>query len=174
MNGDVLGRSGMPRRFRVVAVAILLLTLGVQVPRGAGHALAAKASPAAKVVPGWPGGLKSYQGRYKLITSSNAGFAKSGELTIFGRVVHGLTGLQLSGILALYATDGSSVLYLTRFVHFGAKLSATLHAGIYTGPTIGKFSLLTRKGATMIAEFVPGHGAPIRLGFMEISSNPHP
>ena len=170
MNRDVLGR----RRFRVVAAALVLLTLGVQVPRGAGHALAAKASPAAKAVPGWPGGLKSYQGRYSLVTSSNAGFAKSGELTIFGRVVHGLTGLQLSGILAVYAADGSSVLYLTRFVHAGEKLSATLHAGIYTGPTIGKFSLITRKGASMTAEFVPGHGTAVRLGFREISNNPHP
>jgi hypothetical protein len=170
MNGDVLGG----RRFRRVAATIVLLTLAVQIPRGAGHALAAAAAPVAKVVPGWPGGLKSYQGRYMLVTSSSAGFAKSGELTIFGRVVHGLKGLQLSGILALYAADGSSVVYLTRFVHVGSKLSATLHAGIYTGPTIGKFSLITRKGASMTAEFVPGHGTAVRLGFKEISNNPHP
>jgi len=173
MNGDVLGRRGAPRRFRIVAAAIVLLTLGIQIPR-AGQAWAAKASPVAKVAPGWPGGLKSYQGRYTLITSSNAGFARSGELTIFGRVVHGLKGLQLSGILAVYTAEGSTVFYLTHFVHAGTKLGAALHAGIYTGPTVGKFSLITRKGASMTAEFVPGHGTAVRLGFKEISNNPHP
>ncbi|HEY8286292.1 MAG TPA: hypothetical protein VIJ28_18045 [Chloroflexota bacterium] len=172
MNRDIQG--GLWRRLRGAAAMIILLTLAVQIPRGAGQALATTTPPAAKALPGWPGGLASYQGRYKLTTSASAGFAKSGELTIFGRVVHGLKGLQLSGILAVYATDGSSVLYLTRFVHSGSKLSATLHAGIYTGPTIGKFNLITRKGAVMVTELVLGHGAAIRLGFTEISNNPHP
>ena len=174
MKREVHGRWGVGRRLRLATVLIAVLALAGLGPRDAGPMLAATATPTAKTVPGWPGGLKSYQGRYKLITSSDAAFAKSGELTIFGRTVRGLKGLQLSGILSLYNSTGTSVLYLTHFGHMGSKLSAVINAGLYTGPVIGKFDLVTRKGAAMAAVIVPGHGAEIRLRFSEISNNPQP
>jgi hypothetical protein len=162
-------------RLRIlVAAMIAAATLVSAGPRGIAGTQAATVSPTAKVISGWPGGLKSYQGRYKLVSSSSAAFAKSGELTIFGRIVHGLKGLQLSGILALYTKDDTAVLYVTHFEQIGSKLSASVNSGIYTGPVIGTFHLVTRKGATVKAEFVPNQGKVVSLRFHQISSNPHP
>jgi hypothetical protein len=141
---------------------------------GADRTAAATAAPAAKVVSGWPGGLKSYQGRYKLVKASTASFAKSGELTIFGRFVKGLDGLQLSGILALYTSDGTNALYVTHFEQVGSKLTASVNLGIYTGPVIGAFNLVTRKGTMVTAKFVPTQGAAVSLTFKQISNDPHP
>ncbi len=162
-------------RLRILVAAVIVATTLISVaPPGMIGARAATVAPTAKVISGWPGGLKSYQGRYKLVNSTDATFAKSGELTIFGRIVHGLKGLQLSGILSLYTKSDTAVLYVTHFEKVGSTLSASVNSGIYTGPVIGKFHLVTRKGATMEAEFVPTQGRPIFLRFHRISSNPHP
>lgn len=170
MRGKVPGRH----RLRIAATILALIALLGCYSRDAGWTLAAPTTHAAKLLPGWPGGITSYQGRYKLTKSSDAGFAKSGELTLFGRVVPRVKGLQLSGILALYTADGTSVLYLTNFGHAGTKQSAVVHEGIYTGPIIGHFALVTRKGAAMTAAFVPDHGTDVHLWFSQISTSPHP
>jgi hypothetical protein len=85
-----------------------------------------------------------------------------------------LTGLQLSGILALYTTDGTNALYVTHFKQVGSKLTASVNLGIYTGPVIGAFNLVSRKGTAVTARFVPTKGAPVTLTFKQISTDPHP
>ncbi|MGH2345052.1 MAG: hypothetical protein ACRDG4_07480, partial [Chloroflexota bacterium] len=137
MSREIPYTRGARLRVLVASAVVAAATLAGGGMHGTAQTLAATGSPTAKVVSGWPGGLKSYQGRYKLVSSSNAGFAKSGELTIFGRIVHGLKGLQLSGILALYTKDDTAVLYVTHFEQIGSKLSASVNSGIYTGPVIG-------------------------------------
>jgi hypothetical protein len=174
MNRDLSHRRGGRFRGRLAAAVLTAATLIGGGAVAAGQAGAATTVTAPKVVSGWPGGIKSYQGRYKLVKASTASFAKSGELTLFGRFVKGLTGLQLSGILALYTSDGTNALYVTHFEQVGAKLTASVNLGIYTGPVIGAFNLVTRKGAAVTARFVPTQGAPVTLTFKRISTDPHP
>jgi hypothetical protein len=174
MNRDLSRTRGVRFRRRLAAAILTTATLMGGGAFTANHAAAASAAPAPKVVSGWPGGIKSYQGRYKLVSAGAATFAKSGELTIFGRFVKGLNGLQLSGILALYTSDGTNALYVTHFEQLGSKLTASVNLGIYTGPVIGTFNLVTRKGAKMTAKFVPNQGAPVLLTFKQISKDPHP
>lgn len=153
-------------------LAIACVLLGSGTP-GTG-ALAAGSTGATKVIPGWPGGLTSYEGRYRLTASSNGAFAHSGMLTIFGRTVPHQANKQMSGILALYTPDGTNVVYLTHFVHAGTKLSARVNLGIYTGPEIATFRLVSRQGISLLVTYVPLQGAPISLHFSRISTNPHP
>lgn len=141
---------------------------------GLGAVGAAGSTGAVKPIPGWPGGLTSYEGRYRLITSSNTAFANAGMLTIFGRTVPHQAKPQMSGILALYTTDGTNVVYLTHFVHAGTKLSARVNLGIYTGPEIATFNVVSHQGTSMLVKYLPLQGTSISLHFSRISSNPHP
>src|SRR5437588_8442343 len=93
--------------------------------------------------PGWPGMKTAYMGRYRLISSSDAALARRGQLTVFLRKVSGQKMPALSGILALYGTDGMNVFYLTHFAHAGARLWTNMNMGIYTGPVIGQFIVQT-------------------------------
>jgi len=173
MERDHTGRRGVRFRLHVAAAVLSAATLigGVY---NAHQAVAAPTAPAPRVVPGWPGGITSYQGRYRLVKASRASFATTGELTLFGRFVKGVKGLQLSGILALYSADGTNALYVTHFEQVGAKRTASVNLGIYTGPVIGAFNLVSRKGALLTAQFVPTKGAPVSLTFTQISKDPHP
>ena len=153
------------------AVVALLLAWGMCGTAAAGSA---GATSGVKAAPGWPGGLSSYEGRYRLTASSDASFARSGMLTIFARKVPHQDKPQMSGILALYTTDGTNVLYLTHFTHAGTKLSAQLNLGIYTGPHMGTFVLVSHHGAALVVHVMPLQGAAVLLHFNRISANPHP
>ena len=159
-----------------IAITVALL-LGVEAI-GAHAAFAEGATNGAtnsvSVIPGWPGGPGAYTGRYRLTASGDAGFARSGTLTIFARTVPHQAKPQMSGILSLYTTDGTNVLYLAHFVHAGTTRSAQVSLGIYTGPEIGRFVMVSRHGAALAARFVPLKGAPVSLRFVEFSTSPHP
>ncbi len=66
------------------------------------------------------------------------------------------------------------MLYLAHFVHAGTTRSAQVSLGIYTGPEIGRFVVVSRHGAALAAMFVPLQGAPVSLRFVRFSMNPHP
>jgi hypothetical protein len=149
----------------------LLLTIGGLT--SAPNSIAAGPAATAKPVPGWPGGTPVYQGRYTLVKSSDATFAKTGMLTVFSRFVPRV-GPTISGILSLYTADGTNVLYLTHFTHSGTKLSTIVNLGIFTGPEIGKLQVLSRQGTSMVVKFVPFSGRAIELRFTRFSTNPHP
>jgi hypothetical protein len=133
--------------------------------------------PAAKPIPGWPGGNTRYLGRYKIVKSNNATLAKSGELTIFLRTkVPGTKGPILGGILALTGSGGVNVVYLTQFKHTGMVLSTVVNLGIYSGPAIGVFKVkaIDVKAGTISAVFVMKTGGAIALQFSRFSKNPQP
>jgi hypothetical protein len=142
--------------------------------QGAGSVVASGAAPAATAIPGWPGGAKPYLGRYHLVSSSDANIAKSGMLTIFTRIVPHQPAPVISGILALYSMNGTNALYLSHFLHTGLKLTATVNLGIYTGPKIATFVVVSRNGPDMMVKFVPVSGTVISMHFMRFSLNPHP
>jgi len=170
--GTVRRPSGFGRGVAAV-VSTVALSLGGEV---SGAHAAPKGGPTsnASVIPGWPGGAAVYAGRYRLTASGDANFAQSGMLTIFTRTVLHQPKPQMSGILSLYTTDGTNVLYLTHFVHAGTMRSAQVNLGIYTGPLIGRFAVASHQGAALVATFVPLEGAPVPLRFTQISANPHP
>ncbi len=139
-----------------------------------GAASAGGAPVSGRAIPGWPGSPRAYEGRYRLVASSDDSFARSGALTVFTRIVPHQTKPRLSGVLSLYTTDGTNVLYLSHFVHAGTTRSAQVSLGIYTGPEIGRFVVVSRHGAALAATFVPLQGAPVSLRFVQFSTSPHP
>ena len=164
----------LPRHRGLIVVALLALCLAVVVPAAAGTVWTARAASTTKAVAGWPGGLAAYQGRYHLTASSSVSFATSGTLTIFGRVVPRQPHPVMSGILSLYATSGTTVLYLTQFVHMGTVLSAQVNAGLFTGPRIGAFRVRQHAAGDLVAGFVQARGGMVTLHFARFSTNPHP
>ena len=125
-------------------------------------------------VPGWPGAKAAYMGRYRLISSSEAALARRGELTVFLRKVPQEKMPVLSGILALYGTDGTDVFYLTHFAHAGTRLWTGVNMGIYTGPAIGQFIVKRFYRNTLSALFAIHDGPSVVLHFVRFSANPHP
>lgn len=172
MNRRSSGAAGRHRSRLAAAAAALVLLCGATVPLPAAHATGQSAQ--VKTLPGWPGGIALYKGRYRLTSSGDASLAQSGMLTIFSRTVPHQLGPQMSGILALYTSNGTNVLYMTHFVHAGLKLSARVNLGIYTGPEIGTFAVVAHQGNDLTANFVPLSGATVSLHFSRISTNPHP
>ncbi len=177
--GTIRGVAGRLLRCATVVATVATVTL-----LGSGPLRARAASTGAPVaggtpvsgpaIPGWPGKPQAYEGRYRLTASSDDSFARSGALTVFTRIVPHQPKPQLSGILSLYTTDGTNVLYLSHFIHAGTTRSAQVSLGIYTGPEIGRFVLVSRHGAALAATFVPLQGAPVSLRFVQFSTNPHP
>ncbi len=169
-------RRSRRRGLRTIIVLAVALCLGAVAPAGGGVAVAAPTASAATAATaaGWPGGLAAFQGRYHLTASSSSSFATSGTLTIFGRVVPRQPHPVMSGILSLYAKTGTTVLYLTQFVHLGKALSAQVNAGLFTGPKIGVLHVQQHAGAELVTGFVLGQAAVISLHFTRFSSNPHP
>ncbi|MDB5058239.1 MAG: hypothetical protein JWO59_1711 [Chloroflexi bacterium] len=165
-----------PRWYVSILIALVtVVSLSAGGLRGGSNAHAAGAPAAIKVVPGWPGGITVYKGRYRLTNSGDPSFAKSGMLTVFTRVVPHQPKPQMSGILSLYADSGTNVLYLSHFTTTGTKLSANVTLGIYTGPEIGKFVVTMHQGAELVANFVPVlGGSTVKLQFTRFSKNPHP
>lgn len=177
MEGRTIG--GLTRRllrFAAVVAAATLLGGGVQGARAAATAAASAGGVpvSGPAVPGWPGKPQSYEGRYHLVASSDASFAQSGELTVFLRKVPHVIKPQLSGVLSLYTMNSTNLLYLSHFVHAGTARSAQLSLGIFTGPEIGRFVLVSHQGTALAATFVPLQGAPVSLRFVQFSTNPHP
>ena len=125
-------------------------------------------------VPGWPGEKTAYMGRYRLISSSDAALARRGQLTVFLRKVRGQQMPTLSGILALYGTDGMNVFYLTHFAHAGTRLWTSVNMGIYTGPVIGQFNVKGFGHNQMNGTFAILKGPQVVLRFVRFSKNPHP
>ena len=124
--------------------------------------------------PGWPGETTAYLGRYRLISSSDAALARRGQLTVFLRKVPGQKLPALSGILALYGTDGMNVFYLTHFAHAGTRLWTSVNMGIYTGPVIGQFNVQCFCRNQLNAAFAIQKGPHVALRFVRFSINPHP
>lgn len=161
-----------PNPIHVSQVAALSL-----LPASSANPVSVKAavSAAAQAGPGWPGGNAKYLGRYRLTWSSSATLAHGGELTIFLRKgVPNQPKPILGGILALYGADGTNVLYLTHFEHTGAKLSARVNLGIYTGPVIGSFNVTSIHGNNMIASLSQVDGTVTSLHLTRFTTNPHP
>ena len=125
-------------------------------------------------VPGWPGEKTAYIGRYRLISSGNAALARRGQLTVFLRKVRGEPIPVLSGILALYGTDGMNVLYLTHFAHAGTRLWTSVNMGIYTGPVIGQFNVQCFCRNQLHATLAIQKGPHVVLRFVRFSKSPHP
>lgn len=172
---------------RCMALLLIPAVLGAQMigsgvaPAGAARihpgGQVAVARPAAKPIPGWPGGNTQYLGRYKIVKSNNATLAKSGQLTIFLRYkVPGTKGPILGGILAMTGSSGVNVVYLTQFKHTGTALSTVVNLGIYTGPVVGAFKVtaINTKTGTISAEFTTSSGGPITFQFSRFSKNPQP
>lgn len=177
--GTIRRGAGRLLRFAMAAaIAATTATLlgGALGAQGAavGAASAGGAPVSARTIPGWPGSPQSYEGRYRMVASSDGSFARSGALTFFTRQVPHQTKPQLSGVLSLYTTDGTNVLYLSHFVHAGTTRSAQVSLGIYTGPEIGRFVVMSRHGVALVVTFVPLQGAPVSLRFIQFSTNPHP
>ncbi len=174
--GTIREFTGRLLWFATAATVATLLggaALGAQAA-SAGAASAGGVPVGGRAIPGWPGNPQAYEGRYRLVASNDDSFARSGALTFFTRKVPHQTKPQLSGILSLYTTDGTNVLYLSHFVHAGTTRSAQVSLGIYTGPEIGRFVVVSRNGAALAATFVPLQGAPVSLRFIQFSTNPHP
>jgi hypothetical protein len=125
-------------------------------------------------VPGWPGEATAYMGRYRLISSSDTALARRGQLTVFLRKVSGQKVPVLSGILALYGTEGMNVFYLTHFAHAGARLWTSVNMGIYTGPVIGQFNVQCFCHNQLHAVFAIHKGPHVVLRFVRFSKSPHP
>lgn len=174
--GTIRGCTGHLLRFTIALATVALLGGGALGARAAtvGAVSAGGAPLGAHTLPGWSGGAQAYEGRYRMVASSDASFARSGELTFFIRIVPHQTKPQLSGVLSLYTTDGTNVLYLSHFVHTGTTRSAQISLGIYTGPEIGRFIVVSRHGVALAATVVPLQGAPVSLRFVQFSTNPHP
>lgn len=172
MNSTSNGPTGSHRSRAIGAIALLALALAGPHALPAVHAAGQSAS--IRTLPGWPGGIAPYEGHYRLTRSGDATLAQSGMLTIFPRTVPHQAHPQMSGILALYTSVSTNVLYMTHFVHAGPRLSARINLGIYTGPEIGTFAVVARQGSAMAARFVPLQGAAVALSFSRISTNPHP
>jgi len=172
MNRRSSGAAGHHRSRLAAAAAALALLCAATVPLPAAHATGQ--STHVKALPGWPGGIAPYKGRYRLTSSGDTSLAQSGMLTIFPRTVPHQPKPQMSGILALYTSSGTNVLYMTHFVHGGHKLSARVNLGIYTGPEIGTFAVVCHHGNDLAANFVPLSGTTVELHFSRISTNPHP
>ena len=127
-----------------------------------------------KPIPGWPGAKAQYLGRYNLIKSSDPTLATSGELVIFTRIVPPVRILALSGILTLVTKGDTNVVYLTHFVHAGAKLWTQVNLGIYTGPVLGRFTVTAIKGNDLSGTLTPAGQAPVKLSFVRFTKSPHP
>jgi hypothetical protein len=125
-------------------------------------------------VPGWPGEKTAYMGRYRLISSSDAALARRGQLTVFLRKVPGQKVPVLSGILALYGTNGMNVFYLTHFAHADTRLWTSVNMGIYTGPVIGQFNVQCFCRNQLHATLAIQKGSHVVLRFVRFSKNPHP
>lgn len=137
-------------------------------------AVAYSAADKEKAISGWPGAPAQYLGRYHLTGSSDPALATGGELTVFLRKVPPLPRPQLSGILSLTAKDQTNVIYLTKFMHAGARLWTSVHLGIYTGPVLGQFKVTSIHGGRLAGQLVPQGKKPIDLQFLRFSTNPHP
>lgn len=173
--GMIRGFAGRLLRFATAAATATLLGAAVGGQAASTGATVAGGTPVSgPAVPGWPGNPRAYEGRYRMVASSDDSFARSGALTVFTRIVPHQTKPRLSGVLSLYTTDGTNVLYLSHFVHAGTTRSAQVSLGIYTGPEIGRFVVVSRHGAALAATFVPLQGAPVSLRFVQFSTSPHP
>ena len=172
------------RRLSSLLVAALIAGT-IAWPVAAGHAASLKATPhaqpaaarstaAKKAIPGWPGGNAKYIGRYHLVKSSDSSLATGGELTLFTMVVRPAPKPVLRGILTLTTKSQTNVVYLTKFVHAGSALWTTVNLGIYTGPVLGQFKVISIKGEQLVAALVQPGAAPVTLQFIRFSTNPHP
>ncbi len=172
--GTIRGFAG--RRLGLAAVVVVTTLFGPALGARAstGVIVAGGVSIGGPALPGWPGGPRLYEGRYRLIASSDDSFARSGTLTVFTRTVPHQTKPQLSGVLSLYTDAGTNVLYLTHFVHTGTARSAQVNLGIYTGPEVGRFVVVLRRGAALGVTFVPLQGPSVSLRFVQFSTSPHP
>jgi hypothetical protein len=159
----------LQRRYRrLVALGAVVGMLALSTAYPAAHARAAG------TVAGWPGGLTAYQGRYRLTFSSSASLATSGMLTIFGRKVPHQEYPQMSGILSLYSSDDSNVLYLTHFSTSGTHLSARVNLGIYTGPLVATFAVRSYRAGTLSATMTQIDKTTTRLTLVRFSTDPQP
>lgn len=160
-------------------LAAVLLAGAMALPATGSHAapaqVASRARAAAtKAIPGWPGATSQYLGRYHLTKSSDPALATGGELTVFLRVVRPNPKPVLSGILSLDTKTQSNVVYLTKFMHAGTKLWTTVNLGIYTGPVLGQFAVISDHQGHLAGDIVRKGASPVALQFVRFSSNPHP
>jgi hypothetical protein len=95
-------------------------------------------------------------------------------LTIFMRTVPHEPRPVLSGVLALNGASQTNVLYLTHFIHAGPKLSTAVNLGIFTGPVLGKFVVVSHDSRILTASLLATGQAPLQFTFLHFSQNPHP
>ena len=164
------------RRYTFIVVLIgCLATGGISLASASGSWWTSFASIKMDTpVPGWPGEQTAYMGRYRLISSSNVALARRGQLTVFLRKVRGQQMPALSGILALYGTEGMNVFYLTHFAHAGTRLWTSVNMGIYTGPVIGQFNVQCFCRNQLHATLAIQKASHVVLRFVRFSKNPHP
>jgi hypothetical protein len=85
-------------------------------------------------------GVFSWAVRTAAQLSSAAGPVSSGALTTFVRKVKTGEPLAPSGILSIFGSSGSQVLYLTKMNLHGAQRTAVVNGGSFLGLPIGTFT----------------------------------
>jgi hypothetical protein len=154
-----------PRIYLVLAATLALAAVAPAVAFAAGGTTSAAPSPA--VAGGW-GKTSSYIGKYQLVPSGTAstttavaspaagvfslavrtaaqlraasGPVSSGALKTFLRKVKTGEPLAPSGILSIFGSDGSQVLYLTELNLHGTQRTAVVNGGSFLGVPIGTLS----------------------------------
>jgi hypothetical protein len=131
----------------------------------------------AKAKPGWLVPRSAYLGRYTLSWSSDRSFAKSGLLTLFMRqITQPKKMIVPSGIISVYGNAETTVLYLTRFGHLGARAMADVNLGLYTSVPVGTVQLTAFSATThtLTLVFSAQGNELVQMRFIRYSADPHP
>lgn len=148
---------------------------------GSSSSSKAASAESSKAPAGW-GPLKSYIGRYRLLSATQQSAAgvttrlTGGELTMFMREIHKGAPLVPSGILTLQAPapTGTELLYLTSLSSYGTTHEAVVNGGAFVGPVVGSLAAIpTAAGRLSLTAKVEGIGA-IRASFMRFSDSSQP
>ena len=131
-------------------------------------------------VPGWvPGWLVNppvYEGRYRLVSSTNLNGKKNvgvtGELTVFMQPPFRGKPAAPAGILALHRRHSQFVFYLTDLDHDGKTLESLVHGGSFLAPATGRFTVSRLAAGRIVGTLTQPGIAAQTLTFRRFSKNP--
>ena len=167
-------------RILLALAATLALTALVPAVAFAAGGSSSTAAGAAAIAGGWGSKTSSYIGKYTLVPagataatsttvtvpaagvfslavrtavqlSSAAGPVSSGALTTFLRKVKTGEPLAPSGILSIFGSGGSQVLYLTEMGLHGTQRTAVVNGGSFLGVPIGTFTAVPGSAGSLDA-----------------------
>lgn len=182
------------REVRIFLALAVTLALTALVPAAAVAAGSTTTTSATAVAGGWGKNTSTYIGTFKLVPGAAAstqgttvsapaagvfslavrtaaqltaasGPVSSGQLVTFLRKVKTGEPLAPSGILSVFGSSGSEVLYLTDLALHGTKRVATVNGGSFLGVPIGTFTATPASGDDLNAVITAtGLGSvPVRL-----------